>query len=366
MNTFCIIVAGAFGLMTALHLRETYPNAKITIFDINKNLSASVNGGNGMLKYSQKYDLKEISQLISNSISINYSRLPYNFEFYLFHLINQITSNKYNRELIKKIAIEEEEEEECENSDYFPYNYWEKITEKLIKSNIEIVDNIEIINYVYNNDKIILYSKNNKQYICDRLILCTAANLNLVKNNYYHKFIETFSGYSAIVELKTTIDCFYYKHNMFFTPYNNNLVKITFKVDIGFENANYFLDKSDTKYNKIVDYITNNQEIQRLGLVSIKNIWHGSRAMTYDIIPFISQVDKNVYLLTGGGYMGTHMANKFGKWMVELINNKTFSDLPIHNNKIFDPTIKRLEMIRSKYYFLIILLILIILIIRKI
>ena len=103
MNTFCIIGAGSFGLMTALHLRKTYKNAKIIIFDKNKNQSASVSGGNGMLKYSEKYEIKDISK----SISINFARIPYNFEFYLFHSINQLTSNKNNREIIKKIAVED-------------------------------------------------------------------------------------------------------------------------------------------------------------------------------------------------------------------------------------------------------------------
>jgi hypothetical protein len=344
--------------MCALNLRKTYPNAKIIIFDINKNLSSSVNGGNGMLKYVENYKFNNISD-ITKSISINFARIPYNFEFYLFHLINQLTSNKNNRDLIKKIAVEEEEEEECEKSDYFPYNYWDIITDKLIKSNVEIKNNTEIINYVYKNNKIILYSKNNDEYICDKLILCTAGDLTLVKNNYYHKFIEVFSGYSAVVELKTPINCFYYKHNMFFTPYQNNLVKLTFKVDIGYNYNNEYMDINQNK--NIVDFITNNLEIQRLGLTSIKNIWRGSRAMTYDIIPFIANIDMNVYLLTGGGYMGTHMANKFSMWMVEMINNKSFSDLPIHNKIIFNPTIERLEMIRSKYYFLIILIILLVL-----
>ena len=365
MNTFCIIGAGAFGLMSALNIRKNYKNAKIIIFDKNKNLSASVNGGNGMLKYVEKYKFNKISD-ISKSININFARIPYNFEFYLFHLINQLTSNKNNRELIKKIAVEEDEEEECEKSDYFPYNYWEKITDELIKSNVEIINNTEIINYEYKNNKIKLYSKNNDEYICDKLILCTAADLSLVKNNYYHKFIEVFSGYSAIVELKMPINCFYYKHNMFFTPYQNNLVKLTFKLDIGYNYKNESMNINENKNKNIVDFIKNNPEIERLGLISIKNIWRGSRAMTYDIMPFIANIDSNVYLLTGGGYMGTHMANRFSQWLVELISNKSFSNLPKHNNKIFDPTINRLELIRSKYYFwILIFIIVIILIIYK-
>ena len=55
MKIFCIVGAGSFGLMCALNLRETYKNAKIIIFDKNKDLSSSVNGGNGMLKYMKQF-----------------------------------------------------------------------------------------------------------------------------------------------------------------------------------------------------------------------------------------------------------------------------------------------------------------------
>jgi glycine/D-amino acid oxidase-like deaminating enzyme len=124
------------------------------------------------------------------------------------------------------------------------------------------------------------------------------------------------------------------------------------------------MDKVDKNYEKVEEYIRNNKEIENLGLIEIKNIWRGSRAMTYDTIPFINQVDQNVYLLTGGSYIGTHMASNFGKWMVELIMNKPFSNLPMIDNIPFDPTIKRLETLRKKYYFILVaILILLILVI---
>lgn len=365
-NNFCIIGAGSFGLMTALHLRKTYKNANITIFDINKNLSASVNGGNGIIDYDKDIRFKNISLTdIKKIVSINFPNIIMNVEFYIFHLINQILNNNSNRQLIKKITFEDENEIECETSDYYPYDYWDNLTDKLIKQNVKIKNMTEIINYIYRDNKIIISSKNGEEYICDKLILCTAGNLNLVKNNYYHKFIEIFSGYGAIIEVKNPPKCFYYNNAMFVTPYNNNLVKITFKVEVGSNNANYNIDKTHSKYNEIEKYIKNNVEIQNLGLINIVNIWRGSRAMTYDTMPFINQVDKNVYLLTGGNYIGTHMSYNFGKWLVELIDNKPFSELPVHNNKIFDPTINRLTMIRKKYYFFIILIILIIIIIKK-
>ena len=132
------------------------------------------------------------------------------------------------------------------------------------------------------------------------------------------------------------------------------------KAKVSKAKKDFFQNEQNRKHMSIKqsEFIKNNPEIQRLGLISIKNLWRGSRAMTYDIMPFIANIDINIYLLTGGGYMGTHMANRFSKWIVELISNKPFSMLPRHNNKIFDPTINRLELIRSKYYFWIILLIL--------
>ena len=267
--------------------------------------------------------------------------------------------------MIKKITVEDEDEVECDTSDYYPYNFWEKLTNKLIAQNVQIKDMTEIINYESKDGKIVIKSKNGEEYACDKLILCTAGNLNLVKNNYYHKFIENFSGYGAIVEVKNPPKCFYYNNGIFITPDNNNLVKITFKVELGSINGNYNMDTTDTNYNMAKEYIRNNTEIQKLGLIEIKNIWRGSRAMTYDIIPFISKVDKNVYLLTGGSYIGTHMSYNFGKWLVELIDNKPFSGLPMSNNKIFDPTIQRLEKIRQKYTIICIVIILLIIIIIK-
>jgi glycine/D-amino acid oxidase-like deaminating enzyme len=367
---FIIIGAGSFGLQTALHLRKMHKDASIIIFDINKSLSASVNGGNGIIDYEKDSRLKNIPfKEIKQMIDMDFSKMSNNIEFYIFHLFNQIFNNKINRKLIKNITVEDDEEIECDTSDYYPHNYWEKLTNRLIAQNVEIKDMTEIINYISRDGEIIIKTKNKKEYACDKLILCTAGNLNLVKNNYYHKFIEVFSGYGAIIEVKNQPKCFYYKDGVFVTPddTNKNLVKITFKVELGSNNGNYNMDKGDKNYEKVEEYIRNNKEIENLGLIEIKNIWRGSRAMTYDTIPFINQVDQNVYLLTGGSYIGTHMASNFGKWMVELIMNKPFSNLPMIDNIPFDPTIKRLEMIRKKYYFILVaILILIILVIIRI
>jgi len=358
-NTFCIIGAGSFGLMTALHLRQKHKNANITIFDINKELSSSVNGGNGMLNYVLDIPITEVNKMFTIDLSHKFN----NLEFYFIHIINQIFNNSNNRNLIQKI-VKNNNKINCNKSSYYSHNFWNKIEDKLIQQNINIKDMTEIIDYKYSNNQIILISKNKEEYLCDKLILCTAGNLNLIKNKYYHKFIEIFSGYSSIVEVKNKPECFYYSNNIFITPYIKNQIKITLESEINSVNNNYYIDKNSSIYNKLSEQIKNNPEIQKLGFVSIKNIWRGSRAMTYDIIPFIEQIDRNVYLMTGGGYMGTHMAYNFSKWLVELIDKIPFSDLPIFNNKIFNPRLERLELIRKKYYvttyFLIILIIIII------
>jgi len=343
-NSFCIIGAGGFGLMTALHLRETFKDASITIFDINKNLSSTVNGGNGSINYNLSIPIKDIIKSY-NFYPPNLLNISKNYEFYIIHLINYIFNNSTNRAIINEMSLNEEPK--CTDSNYHSYDYWDNIINKLLENNIQIKDMTEIIDYKYKNNKITIISKTKEEYICDKLILCTGSNLNLIKNKYYHKFIEIFSGYSSIIKVKNQPQCFYYKDGIFITPYNND-IKITFKLEIGTYNKNYYLDKTDKQYNNISNYIKNNPEIQKLGLISIENIWRGSRAMTYDITPFIEIVDTNVYWISGGGYMGAHMADTFGKWLVELINNKPFTKLSKY--KDFNPKFSRLVKINNTYY----------------
>jgi len=367
IQRFIIIGAGSFGLQTAYNLRKMYKDASIIIFDTNKSLSASVNGGNGILDYEKDTKINKITlKEINNMTTINLSIVSNNIEFYIIHLFNQIFNNKNNRRMIKNITVEDEEEVECNASDFYPNNYWENLTNKLIAQNVQIKDMTEIVDYNnQNNGEIIIKSKSGEEYTCDKLILCTAGNKNLIKNKYFHKFIEVFSGYGAILEVKNLPTCFYYNDGVFVTPYDNNknLIKVTFKVETGSINSNYNMKRGEKNYKLIEEFIRNNKEIQKLELKEIINIWRGSRAMTYDIIPFISKVDNNVYLLTGGGYIGTHMSYNFGKWMAELISLKPFTGLPITNNVTFDPTIKRLEMIRKKYYIIFVGFILLIVII---
>ncbi len=340
--------------MTALHLRETYKDASIKIFDINNSLSPTVNGGNGMLNYTMDFSLNELI----NSININILNIPNKIEFYIIHLFNYIFNNSCNRKLIKNISTNEENDSECTDSNYYKKNYWDNIINELIENNIEIINMTEIIDYKYENNKIQIFSSKGENYECDKLILCTAGNLKLIKKKCYHKFIDIFSGYSSIIEVKNVPKCFYYKDGIFITPYDTNYIKITFKVEIGTSNENYNIESNNINYKHLYDYIKNNSEIQKLGFISIKNIWKGSRAISYDIIPFIEQVDKDVYWMSGGSYMGSHMANNFGKWMVDYISNKQFTNI---NNIKFDPTLQRLKNIRKKYYsrFIILLLIII-------
>ncbi len=345
MATFCIVGAGGFGLMTALHLRETYKDANIMIFDINKSLSSTINGGNGMLNYTMDIPIKDII----NEFNIDLLNLPDKFEFYMIHFINYIFNNNENRQIITKISSNTTNNE-CNKSDYYPNNYWDILMKKIIDNNINIINRTEIIDYKYNNNKIIIIDNNNKEYECDKLILCTAGKLNLIKQKKYHKYIEIFSGYSSIIEVKNVPKCFYYKNSIFITPYSNNEIKITFKLKAASSNGNYFIKPNHIEYNELYKYIQNNVEIKKLGLIEIKNIWRGSRAMSYDILPFIEEVDKNVFWLSGGSYMGTHMANNFGKWMVEFINNKPFTNLPSYNKKLFNPKLERLKIIKRTYY----------------
>ncbi len=357
---YIIVGCGAFGIRTALNLKENEPNSIITIFDKNIKLSSTTIATNGIIFSKKKID---INNLITFNLH-NYNKNVYihkinNIEWFIIHFYNYIFNQKYIQNIIKKISIKTNNY--CENiqSDYNSYNYWDNLIELCRQKNITIIDNTEIIDYKKENNKIVIFDKNNS-YKCDKLILCTSTNLSLIHNKFYHSFIDTFSGLGAIIKVKNKPSCFYFQDGIFFTPYKDDLVKISMHLEIGYNKGNYEIKKDDPdgEYNKILNYLQNNKEIQKLNLVNIEILWRGLRAMSYDTLPFYTKVDDNVYWITGGGYLGTHLSNNFSKWFSNYILDKkninNLIDIDIPDN--FDPTINRFIIMRKNFYFIIILI----------
>ncbi len=338
---YIIIGAGGFGLYTALNLRKLDKNSIIKIIDKDKKKSATVKGGNGITSITPKP--KNLFNFISIRRSCKYKTPLYinninNISWYFFYIINNLFND--NRKKIFELTGESEE--------YHEYNYWDNIYKLCEENNIEIIED-EIKNY---DDKII-YGNNNYNY--DKLILATGSDFSLLKDNECNKeyinYINLFSGVAVIVKVKNVPNKFYFANDVFITPYKDDTVKITCLLQLG--------NVSDINKEKIKEYIKNNLEVKKLGFIDIIDYWEGSRAVTYDTIPFytklINKNNDNIYWISGGSFLGSHTCELFGEKLAEyIIYNKT--------DEYF--TLKRLIKIKKTYtvYFIIIILIIILII----
>ena len=128
-----IIGAGGFGLFTALYIRKLDKKSIIRIIDKDKNNSATVNGGNGIISITPKpnnlfnfisFKSKYTTPLYINNIN--------NYSWYLIHIINNLFNN--NKKKILELTGEDNE--------YHEYNYWDKIYKLCEQNNIEIIQDL--------------------------------------------------------------------------------------------------------------------------------------------------------------------------------------------------------------------------------
>ncbi len=324
---YIIIGAGGFGIYTALNIRKLDKNAIIKIIDKDKSNSATINGGNGITSTTP------IPKNLFNFISWEKYKTPIyisninNYEWFILYAINNLFNN--NKKKIIELT--------GENNEYHKYNYWNEMYKKCEENNIELIkDNIK------NYDTKKIYGTYN-DYIYDKLILATGADLSLIKNKCYLKYINIFSGVAIIIRVKNVPNKFYFSNDIFITPYKDDTIKITCLLQFG----------NDLKVNKekVYDYIKNNNEVKKLGLIEIINIWEGSRVTTYDTIPFYTKLKSfnNIYWISGGSFLGSHTCEVFGYKLAKyIITGKT------HNYY----TINRLYNIKNKYYLILIFIIL--------
>ncbi len=328
---YIIVGAGGFGLFTALNLRKLDKNATIKIIDKDKSNSSTVNGGNGIISITPK------PSSLFNFISSQKYKTPLyinkinNLYWYIIYAINNLFND--NKKKIIELTGEDNE--------YHEYNYWDKIYKLCEENNIEIIeDNIK------DYDNKTLYGNNNYNY--DKLILATGADLSLIKNKCYKSYINIFSGVATIVRVKNIPNKFYFSNDIFITPYKEDTIKVTCLLQFG--------DDLNINKEKIYEYIKSNAEINKLGFIEIINYWEGSRAMSYDTIPFYTKLpsnNDNVYWFSGGSYLGAHTCELFSEKLADyIINGKTDNYY----------TLKRLIQIKKTYtvYFIIIIILILI------
>jgi hypothetical protein len=117
-------------------------------------------------------------------------------------------------------------------------------------------------------------------------------------------------------------------------------------LEIGYNKGNYVITENNFEYNQIINYIMEIKELQQYTIISIEKIWRGTRAVTYDTLPFFTKLEEHVYWFTGGSFAGCRVAQVYSKWFADYIFNKPYRNL-IDD---FDPTIDRLHILRFKYY----------------
>lgn len=342
---YAIIGAGCFGLYSAMYIKEYDPNAEITIYDNNINLSSTVKGGNGMFYAPFKFGVPSISIRHKNMYKSNIYIHSVDILWGYISMINGIFNNKKNRQLIVDISVNKDNY--CDNkttpsgSSFYDNDYW--------FNNINILKTKGVIF----SDK---YINDYNEISFDRLIIAT----NNTKFINYSHILQPISGLGIIMKVKNMPDCFYYNDFIFVTPYDkkNNLVNITTHIEVGYNKGNYNIDKNSDEYNNIIEMLRNNKEVQKLEMIDVINIWCGVRMNTYDMLPFYSKIKDNIYIITGGSFLGTNTSNKHAKWMVESMYNIKSTDIP----NGYDPTINRLLRIRRKYIITTIILIILIII----
>jgi hypothetical protein len=386
MTDYIIIGAGSFGLNTALELRKNEPKAKITIYDKNLYLSSSIKSGNGLVKYENtsnfstgftifkkicftKYkNLYYIAKINSNIVNWYLIYLFYNFKNYnndnnlIIKILNDKNLNDTTlNDTTNNENLNDKKINKCENSEHHNINYWDDIIKKCKDNNIFINNNVEIINYNHKDNKIYVETNQNKIYNCDKLILCTANDLNLIKNHNYHNYLNTISGIIIWAKVKNIKKCYTKFNHLILVPYKDNILKISLLQELCVEPKynNQYIEKDTEDYNKIVEYLNSNKDIKDIGIISIETIWYGVRAVSYDNIPFFTEIDKNIYWFSGGSFKGTYLAQPFSKWFINYILydkiDKTY----------LDPTINRLYKIKLQCYIIYIIFILVIILCYK-
>ena len=310
-------------------------NAEITIYDNNINLSSTVKGGNGMFYSDFKFGTPKIGfsekTMYNNNIYIHSINIIWGY----ISVINTIFNNKKNRKLIADISNNISNNTSnisnnniCNNSSYHNTDHWDKLIETLKNKGVIFVNK---------------YINNINEISYDRLIIANNSK-KLIPNEVSH-LLQPISGLGIIMKVKNMPECFYYSDFVFITPYNinNNMVNITTHLEVGYNKGNYNIERNSDEYNKIVDMLYKNKEIQKLIPVEVINIWRGVRMNTYDMLPFY-YIKNNISIITGGSFLGTNTADNHAKWMVEELYNIK-STLPDG----YDPTINRLKMIRWRY-----------------
>lgn len=294
MKKHVIIGAGISGMSLAYHLKKLNKKDEIVIIDKDYTQGTSYHSNNLYFTSSEKNKKFSLSiEKLSPIFLIHFLCIQIIFFFYIRN-INEYFS-KFNFFPLPK--------KKCNNIQYYDLQKYR-----------DFVDSIKIIKdeYLFLNEQKnnTLYVKcKNKDYICDYLYDCTASCLN--KN-----FLIKVSSDSIYVKVdKMNIKCLIREDIYWIMPLNQDTIKISMHL---------YMNYSTQKKNNKIDLNKISEIFQKynMKIIKIKDEWYGSRTCSYDLLPFYYEKEKNVFVITGGSFLGFNTLPAISREIAHKVNGK--------------------------------------------
>ena len=252
---------------------------------------------------------KTRSYIFSNN-ERNEKEFEKEIEFYKENKIKYKKENKLPIKYPSKIVLETED-----SYVFNPYEYLLGL-KKILKNKIAIYENTTCTSVDKEDDYYICQTKNNSIIKAKYVIIATHYPIFIVP--YFTPFkteVEKFFiGASKTKEIKNIQILSHNKPSVSMRYYNN-------------DKDNYFLygrrtHSSTTNLDVRKDYYEINTEYQKYFGKDIEYFYHTHDIMTYDNLPFIGEVSKNLYIMTGFNKWGNTNGTIGGKLISDLILNK--------------------------------------------
>lgn len=318
-----IIGAGVAGISLAYHLQKLNKKDEIIIIDKDYFNGTSYHSNN---LYFIGYEKNKKFSLSIEKIS----------PIFLFHVILiQIffyLSNKNMNDYFSQFNFLPLTKKKCKNIQYYGLQKYRDFVDTFpIQKNT-------FLNYRKKRNgkfEVILKNHSGNNIICDYLYICTAqTNLfntdsyipKFILNNHFLLNVSTDSIYVRVD--KVTINCLIRDGIYWIMPIKKNIIKISMHLYINFSKK----EKKEIDIDKIIDILNS----YKMKFIKIEEKWYGLRSCSYDLLPFYYEKEKNVFIITGGSFLGFNTLPAIAKEISHKVNKKKM------NNFKYDLTINRI------------------------
>lgn len=295
MKKHVIIGAGISGISLAYHLKNLNKKDEVIIIDKDYTQGASYHSHNLYFTSTEKNNKFSLSiENLSPIFLINILCIQIIFFFYIKN-VNKYFSQFNFLPLPKK---------KCKNIQYYGLQQYRNF-----------VDSFSIIKDEYisfekeTNNTLHIKTKKNKKIICDYLYDCRAFSDN-------QHFLLNVSSDSIYVEVDSVkIKCLIRESIYWISPLDHNTIKISMNLYINYSGKS----KNSKKIN--IDRIIEILDNHKMKFIKIKDKWYGSRTCSYDLLPYYYQKAENVFVITGGSFLGFNTLPAISREIAYKVND---------------------------------------------